>query len=159
MAGLFSAGLELQASTSSHLPFSSHPRPNRLQNGRHASSQPRGTHRAPLKHAIDTVLQQQARSRGTLLVSAAIKKSTNVNVVCSKTLVAKEGQEQRVLEMCQSVTEFSKQRKSDRAAGILSFDFSQVSYPPPPPSPPHMHAVQPHHINPKYQLNASPTTW
>lgn len=68
------------------------------------------------------------RNRGVLLVTAAVKKSSGKNVACSKTLVAKEGQDEAVLQLCKDITEYTKQRATDRSAGILTFDCSKDYY-------------------------------
>ena len=60
-------------------------------------------------------------SRGGLRVSAAIKRGSDKTIVCSKTLVAKKGEEVAVQDLCQQVLDFSRERMTDRASGILDF--------------------------------------
>ncbi len=49
----------------------------------------------------------------------------NLQVVCSKTLTAKPQAVEQVMKMCQSVTEFSQGRISDRTSGIQEFSCSK----------------------------------
>ena len=56
--------------------------------------------------------------------------TTEKNVVCSKTLVGKPGQEKTLHKLCQDITKFSQQRMSDRQSGILSFECSQDNWEP-----------------------------
>ena len=72
----------------------------------------------------------QRRHRGSLLIRAAVKVTTEKNVVCSKTLVGKPGQEKTLHRLCQDITKFSQQRMSDRQSGILSFECSQDNWEP-----------------------------
>lgn len=66
--------------------------------------------------------------RGTcrhLQVSCAIKKGSEKNVVCSKTLIGKPGQEKRVRQRCKDIVDFSKGRMSVRTSGVLAFECVQ----------------------------------
>lgn len=47
-------------------------------------------------------------------------------MLCSKTLKAKTGQEEQVQELCKGVADFSRQRIADRSSGVLAYEFSQV---------------------------------
>ncbi len=74
--------------------------------------------------------RRQRRQRGSLLISAAVKITTDKNVVCSKTLVGIPGQEKTLFRLCKDITKFSQQRMSDRQSGILSFECSQDNWDP-----------------------------
>jgi hypothetical protein len=64
--------------------------------------------------------------RGRLTVVAAVKKSSARSIVCSKTLVALPGEEDRVLAMCQEVAAFSQEAMKERSKGIIEYNCSQV---------------------------------
>lgn len=68
-----------------------------------------------------------ARSRGRLLVTAAVKVQKGKQMLCSKTLRAKEGEEAKVEELCRKVSEYSRGRMADRTSGVLAFELSQVN--------------------------------
>lgn len=70
--------------------------------------------------------QRPIKQRGCLLVTAAVKQSTGKNVACSKTLIAKEGQEEAVLQMCTKIVEYSREKAKDKANGIMAFECSRV---------------------------------
>ncbi len=74
--------------------------------------------------------RQLRHQRGGLLILAAVKVSTDKNVVCSKTLVGVPGQEKKLHKLCQDITKFSQQRMSDRQSGILQFECSQDNWEP-----------------------------
>lgn len=57
---------------------------------------------------------------------AAVKKSSARSIVCSKTLVALPGEEDRVLAMCQEVAAFSQEAMKERSKGIIEYNCSQV---------------------------------
>lgn len=59
-----------------------------------------------------------------LQITAAIKKRQDKHVVCSKTLIAKKGQEKRVERKCQDILDFSMGRASRKDNGILEFTCS-----------------------------------
>lgn len=67
-------------------------------------------------------------SRGRVQVLAAVKKASAKNVVCSKTLVVKPGQEDQVEQMCRDIVQFSKDRMQDRSSGIHTFECSQDNW-------------------------------
>jgi hypothetical protein len=69
------------------------------------------------------------RSRGRLLVTAAIKVRKGKQVLCNKTLKAKEGNESEVAALCQHIAEWSRGRMADRGSGVLAFQFSEVRLP------------------------------
>ena len=66
------------------------------------------------------------RGRGRLLVCAAVKVQKGKQMLCSKTLRAKEGHEAQVEELCRKVADFSRQRMADRSSGVLAFELSQA---------------------------------
>ena len=76
-------------------------------------NRPQVGHRAPSG--------RRSTGRGGLQVSAAIKRGSDKTIVCSKTLVAKKGEEVAVQDLCQQVLDFSRERMADRASGILDF--------------------------------------
>ena len=57
---------------------------------------------------------------------AALKVTKGKQVLCSKTLEAKEGEEARVWELCQDVTAWSLECMAAREAGIIAFESSQA---------------------------------
>lgn len=69
----------------------------------------------------------QQRPRG-LQIAAAIKKRAEKHVVCSKTLVAKPGQEKRVQKKCQDILDFSLGKAANKSNGIVEFVCSQDLY-------------------------------
>ena len=66
------------------------------------------------------------RGRGRLLVTAAIKVRKGKQVLCNKTLKAKEGSEAAVAQLCEGMAEWSRERMADRGSGVLAFQFSEV---------------------------------
>lgn len=58
----------------------------------------------------------------------AIKKGSEKNVVCSKTLVIKPGQEKRVLPRCRDIVDFTRGRMASRGSGVLAFECMQDRY-------------------------------
>lgn len=64
--------------------------------------------------------------RGRLVVTAAVKVQKGKQMLCSKTMKAKEGHEDQLRQLCQGVADFSRQRISDRSAGVLAFELSEV---------------------------------
>ncbi|KAI3438791.1 hypothetical protein D9Q98_001208 [Chlorella vulgaris] len=68
------------------------------------------------------------RSRGRLLVTAAIKVRKGKQVLCNKTLKAKEGNESEVAALCQDIAEWSRGRMADRGSGVLAFQFSEDDF-------------------------------
>lgn len=65
--------------------------------------------------------------RGRLVVTAAVKVQKGKQILCSKTMKAKEGHEEQLRQLCQGVADFSRQRMPDRSAGVLAFEVSEVS--------------------------------
>ena len=78
-------------------------------------------HRGPPRRRISITHTRRTR----LPILAAIKKAREKNVVCSKTLVALEGQETAVEALCEQVTAFGRSRAKDRSAGVVSFSWSK----------------------------------
>ena len=74
--------------------------------------------------------QQHQQRRGRLLVTAAVKINKGKQILCNKTLRAREGQAAEVERLCQGVAEFSRQRMAEGGSGILAFEVSQVRRPP-----------------------------
>ncbi|KAK9915438.1 hypothetical protein WJX75_009193 [Coccomyxa subellipsoidea] len=70
------------------------------------------------------------RQRGRLVVVAAVKKTTVKNVVCHKTLVAKQDQADKVAEMCKDILDFSYGKKSQKSNGIQEFVVSRDQFEP-----------------------------
>ncbi|EFN57801.1 hypothetical protein CHLNCDRAFT_143165 [Chlorella variabilis] len=68
------------------------------------------------------------RGRGRLLVTAAIKVRKGKQVLCNKTLKAKEGSEAAVAQLCEGMAEWSRERMADRGSGVLAFQFSEDDY-------------------------------
>lgn len=58
-------------------------------------------------------------------ISAAVKKRQDKHVVCSKTLIAKKGQEKRLQKKCQDILDFSIGRASRKENGILEYSCSR----------------------------------
>ena len=69
-------------------------------------------------------LRQQRRL--STQIFAAVKKISTKNVACSKTLVALPGKDADVEALCQQIVTFTKQKMTERSAGILQFDCSKV---------------------------------
>lgn len=67
-------------------------------------------------------------SRGQVQAVCAIKKGSEKNVVCSKTLVIKPGQEKRVLPRCRDIVDFTRGRMASRGSGVLAFECMQDRY-------------------------------
>lgn len=59
---------------------------------------------------------------------AAIKKGSEKNVVCCKTLLAKEEAKDEVAALCEGITAFSKAAMVDRNTGIMSFECTRDMY-------------------------------
>ncbi|PRW59260.1 antibiotic biosynthesis monooxygenase [Chlorella sorokiniana] len=86
--------------------------------------------------AAAAVLQQRQRpsagsgssGRGRLVVTAAVKVQKGKQMLCSKTMKAKEGHEEQLRQLCQGVADFSRQRIADRSAGVLAFELSEDDY-------------------------------
>ncbi|BDA43570.1 hypothetical protein COCOBI_04-5820 [Coccomyxa sp. Obi] len=72
----------------------------------------------------------QCRQRGRLSVVAAVKKSSEKNVVCHKTLIAKPDKADKVAEMCKDILDFSHGKKSVRSNGIQEFAVSRDQFEP-----------------------------
>jgi len=83
--------------------------------------------RRRLLNTITPHVAHPARQRGGLQVVAAIKKSTGKQVACNKTLVALQGKEDAVDVLCKEVVAFTRERQTDRKAGILTFECSKVN--------------------------------
>ncbi|KAL4425500.1 hypothetical protein ABPG75_009516 [Micractinium tetrahymenae] len=73
---------------------------------------------------------QQQRQRGRLVVTAAVKVQKGKQILCNKTLKAKEGSAEAVQQLCSDVAAFSKQRLADRRSGVLAFEMSEDDYEP-----------------------------
>lgn len=71
--------------------------------------------------ARQQALRPQLADRRALCVTAAVKASSGKHVVCSKTLIAKEGKAEVVAGMCKEVVEFSMEALKDRKSGIVQF--------------------------------------
>lgn len=69
-------------------------------------------------------------NRGQLQTLCAIKKKSEKNLVCSKTLTVKPDHKDAVMEMCQMVVTFSKEKMKNSKSGILAFECSQDNYEP-----------------------------
>lgn len=64
------------------------------------------------------------RSRRTRVVTmAAIKRKAAKQVACSKTLKCHKSKQIQVEKLCESIFEFSSQRRKEISAGILSFEY------------------------------------
>lgn len=63
-----------------------------------------------------------AAARTPLRVSCAVKLRADKNVVCSKTLVARPQDVDKVVALCEEVTAFSREQARLRESGILSFE-------------------------------------
>lgn len=85
---------------------------------------------APLNQ--HSYLQQDRRthqcSRRRLHICAAVKEKTGKQIVCSKTLVAKEASKEKVLGMCKEVLAFSEERMKDKSNGIQQFQCVRDSF-------------------------------
>ena len=68
--------------------------------------------------------------RTQLLVTAAVKKSSDKNVVCSKTLVVVPESVDTVKALCKDITLYSKAKVADKANGMVSFECMQDSWDP-----------------------------
>lgn len=90
--------------------------------------------RAGAAAAGAAVLQRRQRpaagggsgGRGRLVVTAAVKVQKGKQMLCSKTMKAKEGHEEQLRQLCQGVADFSRQRIADRGSGVLAFELSEV---------------------------------
>lgn len=90
--------------------------------------------RAGAAAAAAAVLQRRQRpaagggsgGRGRLVVTAAVKVQKGKQMLCSKTMKAKEGHEEQLRQLCQGVADFSRQRIADRGSGVLAFELSEV---------------------------------
>lgn len=74
-------------------------------------------------------LQSQCQ-RGRLVVTAAVKVQKGKQILCNKTLKAKEGSAEAVQQLCSDVAAFSQQRMADRRSGVLAFEMSEDDYEP-----------------------------
>lgn len=66
-------------------------------------------------------------SRGRVQVLAAVKKASAKNVVCSKTLVVKPGQEDQVEQMCRDIVQVDNIDSKTTAVRMLYFGHCQLS--------------------------------
>lgn len=69
---------------------------------------------------------QQQRQRRRLVVTAAVKIQKGKQILCNKTLKAKDGSAEAVQQLCSDVAAFSQQRMADRRSGVLAFEMSEV---------------------------------
>eukprot|EP00878_Enallax_costatus_P003742 GHUV01003958.1.p1 GENE.GHUV01003958.1~~GHUV01003958.1.p1 ORF type:complete len:295 (+),score=70.14 GHUV01003958.1:34-918(+) len=60
-------------------------------------------------------------SRGSLLVTTAVKAKSARQVCCSKTVVARPEQTEAVQQLCKQLTQFSQQQMANRSNGIHEF--------------------------------------
>ena len=70
--------------------------------------------------------QQRQRRRGGLVVTAAVKVAKGKQILCNKTLRAKEGSGEAVGKLCAELAAAAKERISDRTSGVLAYEYSEV---------------------------------
>ncbi|KAL4419412.1 hypothetical protein ABPG77_003386 [Micractinium sp. CCAP 211/92] len=80
--------------------------------------------------AQQPVAARQQRHRGRLVVTAAVKVQKGKQILCNKTLKAKEGSAEAVQQLCSDVAAFSQLRMADRRSGVLAFEMSEDDYEP-----------------------------
>ncbi|KAL3150343.1 hypothetical protein ABBQ32_000187 [Trebouxia sp. C0010 RCD-2024] len=105
------SGRHGQTTTHQAVQFSSHP----SRTAAFSSQIRHSTHRA---------------NRGQLQTLCAIKKKSEKNLVCSKTLTIKPEHKDQVLDMCRQVVTFSKEKMQSKKSGILAFECSEDNYEP-----------------------------
>lgn len=62
------------------------------------------------------------RQRQGLRVEAAKRVQTGRSYVLTSTLVAEEGKEEQVIELCKGILRWGDSKKADKAAGVLQFE-------------------------------------
>ena len=72
--------------------------------------------------------RQPLPGRHRLQIQAAVKKSSAKSIVLSKTLVARKGEEKRVMRRCKDIVSFSQGRMSVADSGIESFECTVDRY-------------------------------
>ena len=68
--------------------------------------------------------RQALPGRQRLQIQAAVKKNSAKSIVLSKTLVARKGEEKRVLRRCRDIVDFSQGRMGSPDSGIEAFQCS-----------------------------------
>ena len=63
--------------------------------------------------------------RHRLQITAAVKKKSEKHIVCSKTLVAKPDQAERLQKKCQDILDFSLGKAANKSNGIIEFTCSR----------------------------------
>lgn len=63
----------------------------------------------------------EGRKSGGFTVRAAKRVGSDRSFLMSTTLVAKEEEEEKVVELCRSITEWGQQKQKDRTSGVLQF--------------------------------------
>ena len=125
----------------------------RLAVGRHAAAKPFQQQR-PGRPAAAPGRPLAPGGRGRLQVVAAVKKAGVKNVVCSKTLVVKPGQEDAAAKMCQEIVQASRARpqrsRARRAEGLQGLPWlsEPVQRPPCSCSSPSLAVLQGPHVRP-----------
>lgn len=74
--------------------------------------------------------RQSFRKSQRFHVSAAIKTTSRKQVACSRTLIAKPGQEAALEALCKEIVSFSKTRMADAKTGIVAFECSKDMFEP-----------------------------
>ena len=63
--------------------------------------------------------------RQRLQITGAVKKKSEKHIVCSKTLVAKPDQAERLQKKCQDILDFSLGKAANKSNGIIEFSCSR----------------------------------
>ena len=79
------------------------------------------TQSLPCRHSAPDRLRR-------LQISAAVRKTSEKHIVCSKTLVALPEKEGPLLSRCKDIVDFSAGRMRSKSSGIIEFRCSQDIY-------------------------------
>jgi quinol monooxygenase YgiN len=82
------------------------------------------------QHLFSRPKWPSSRKLHKLHVSAAVKTTSRKQVACSRTLIAKPGQEEALEALCKEIVSFSKARMADTKTGLVAFECSKDMFEP-----------------------------